>query len=403
MFREQNPSQVGIITLAILLITGLAFVPALDVKADSQNAKLAQIKNWVLKTSCSKLISPLAQVIAKSYPGVSTASITLLLQQMVKEVTTNSGQAKACQDLKQIAYQILSNPQGIVASSLVMYVKQITSQKTTYEVVVKEIYKSSSGGSGGNNNRGSSDINCIGICGGIFITVINYCESNAKCINNINNINQQLVSKSAKILDPNALQLASLSAITLAAANSPTGDIASVTIPEDESLNLLNNVNGNLEQVLPITPGGPTPTEAAATIVPTSPTDNGAITPPVDGTPEITSSTPLEVSGVPLPPPEDTSDSATTPTTTGTLASTPPAAEGDSSALPPAAEGDSSDQSPSESEGDNNGIDFSDLDVDGDSGDSGGDGGGDSGGDGGGDSGGDGGGDSGGDGGRGEE
>jgi hypothetical protein len=96
LFRKHNSSNVGIITLAILLITGLAFVPALDVKVDAQNAKLAQIKNWVMITSCSKLISPLAQVIAKTYPGVSTASITLLLQLLVKEATTNSGQAKAC-------------------------------------------------------------------------------------------------------------------------------------------------------------------------------------------------------------------------------------------------------------------------------------------------------------------
>ena len=131
MFREQNESEVGIVTLAVLLITGLAFVPALNVNVNAQNANLAQIKNWVMKTSCTNLINPLAQVIAKSYAGVSTSSITLLLQQMVKEATTNSGQTKACQELQQIAYQILSNPHGIVGSSLVIYVKQITSKKST--------------------------------------------------------------------------------------------------------------------------------------------------------------------------------------------------------------------------------------------------------------------------------
>ncbi len=268
-----------------------------------------------------------------------------------------------------------------------IYIKQITSKKNTYEVVVKEIYKSSSGGSGNSKSSGSGNFDCIGFCQGTFTSIIIHCERNAICNNNIINLNQQLVAVSGGKIDSNALQLASMGAITLAAANSPTGDIASATISEEESRNLLKNVNGNLEPLVPITPGGPTPTGSTASLVTTSPEVSGAVTPtPPEGTTGTTASTPLVVAGLALPPPDDTT---TPPTTDDTTTPEPlvvsgvslPPPEDDNNApdtetLSTAEEDEDNGAQPtSESKGDNNGIDFGDDDIFSDGGDSGDDGG----------------------------
>jgi hypothetical protein len=131
--RTRTP-KIGIIALAAVLLTGLGLVPALNMKIDAQNEpqndKLTQLKYLIMKSTCNNLIGPTAQAVEKGSPGVSSNSVQHLVQQLVKEVINNSGEKKACEDLRQIAYQVLANHKGIVASSLAVYVKQVANKDT---------------------------------------------------------------------------------------------------------------------------------------------------------------------------------------------------------------------------------------------------------------------------------
>jgi hypothetical protein len=243
--------ETGIIILAGILLAGLTFIPTLDVKVDAQSAQLDQLKNQILKTSCSDLISPIAKAVAKAYPGVSAASVQHLLQQMVKEVTKNSGEEKACKELRQIAYQVLANGDGIVASSLAIYVKQIANKKDTYDRVVKEVvYRggSSSSSSSSGSDRGGSDYSDISQ------------SIKVKCGKNCIIIAGQIAQRTNNKYSPEVYRTFAAGYLAGKAAGSPTGVLPKITqasdIPIEDTNKLISDIEAGNSPVAPgIEPG----------------------------------------------------------------------------------------------------------------------------------------------------
>jgi hypothetical protein len=251
--------ETGIIILAGILLAGLTFIPTLDVKVDAQSAQLDQLKNQILKTSCSDLISPIAKAVTKAYPGVSAASVQHLLQQIVKEVTKNSGEEKACKELRQIAYQVLANGDGIVASSLAIYVKQIANKKDSYDRVVKEVvYRggSSSSSSSSGSDRGGSD--CSGMCQKLVNNIKVECGNNCDII--INNLAGQIAKKTNNKYSLEFYRFKAAEYLAGKAAGSPTGDLPKIIqasdIPIEDTNKLISDIEAGNSPVAPgIEPG----------------------------------------------------------------------------------------------------------------------------------------------------
>jgi hypothetical protein len=88
LYQECIRSKIGIVTLAAILITGLAFIPALDIKkVDAQN--------------CGFLIDRMAERIARAH-NLNPDKVYDLLEERHGE--------KSCEQLRHILQQVMKNP-----------------------------------------------------------------------------------------------------------------------------------------------------------------------------------------------------------------------------------------------------------------------------------------------------
>jgi hypothetical protein len=174
----------------------------------------------------------------------------------------------ACKELRQIAYQVLANGDGIVASSLAIYVKQIANKNDAYDRVVKEVVyragssSSSSSSGGGGGDRGWSD--CSGICQSITNDIKVKCGNN--CIIGINIVAGQIAQKTNNKYSPEVYRTIAAGYLADKAAGSPTGVLPKITqasdMPIEDTNKLISDIGAGNS---PVAPGGPTEAELLGT------------------------------------------------------------------------------------------------------------------------------------------
>src|SRR5215217_6140258 len=118
-------SKLAVITLSIVLLTGLALVPALQIGV---HAQVQQKKNQV---GLSQVIKQIAQQVVTANPGTTANHVQQILVQLAKQIAQTSDQSTAIQVIKQIGSQVSSFPKGRVSQALIQIAKQQAAGNTT--------------------------------------------------------------------------------------------------------------------------------------------------------------------------------------------------------------------------------------------------------------------------------
>jgi hypothetical protein len=120
LYQERIRSKIGIITLAAILITGLAFIPALDIKVDAQS-DCSDLINAIVKKVGREPVKKGAKGPFQPPPNFKVlnlqANVKAKLQQEVNEMAKNPGQ-DPCQRLRVMHNELLLHPGGWVSQSL---------------------------------------------------------------------------------------------------------------------------------------------------------------------------------------------------------------------------------------------------------------------------------------------
>jgi hypothetical protein len=115
-------SKYAVIVLSIVLLTGLALVPALQIGVNGQlQQQQPQQQNQV---GLSQVIKQIAQQVVTANPGTTANHVQQVLVQLAKQIAQTSDQSTGIQVIKQIESQVSSFPKGRVSQAIIQIAKQ---------------------------------------------------------------------------------------------------------------------------------------------------------------------------------------------------------------------------------------------------------------------------------------
>ena len=122
-------SKLSVIVLSIVLLTGLALVPALQIAANGQSLppppqQQPSLQNQV---GLSQVIKQIAQQVANANPGTNATQVYEILVQLAKQTAQTAGNEQAIENIRQIYSQVIISPSGILSQSLARFAQQIAS------------------------------------------------------------------------------------------------------------------------------------------------------------------------------------------------------------------------------------------------------------------------------------
>src|SRR5919112_1608960 len=137
MHKEQHPQQhlksnnniiskLAVITLSIVLLTGISLVPALQIGVNGQ-VQQQQPQQQQKQVGLSQVIKQIAQQVVTANPGTSATHVQQILVQLAKQTAQTASQEQAIQEIRQIASQVTTYPFGTVSLSLAQFAKQVAS------------------------------------------------------------------------------------------------------------------------------------------------------------------------------------------------------------------------------------------------------------------------------------
>jgi hypothetical protein len=144
-FQTNNTvSKFTVIALSIVLITGLALVPTLQLGVHAQVQQQPQQQNQV---GLTQVIKQIAQQVANANPGTNATQVQQVLVQLAKQTAQTASQEQAIQEIRQISSQVATYPFGTVSQSLAQFAKQVGADGTSVMQIAQQIIqeKSSTG------------------------------------------------------------------------------------------------------------------------------------------------------------------------------------------------------------------------------------------------------------------
>ena len=117
-------SELAVIVLSIVLLTGLALVPAIQIGVNGQLQQQPSQQNQV---GISQVIKQIAQQVANANPGTNATQVQQILVQLAKQTAQTASQEQAIQEIQQISSQITKFPYGTVSQSLAHFAGQLVS------------------------------------------------------------------------------------------------------------------------------------------------------------------------------------------------------------------------------------------------------------------------------------
>jgi hypothetical protein len=156
--------------LIIILLTGIALGPAIQVVASTQDLQpqIQQQTQQPNQIGVSQIIKQIADKVAAANPGTNATSVEQVLTQLAKQNAQASGETNAIEKIRQISSQITIYPYGTVSQSLAGFANQpstlpvvgIETQPPTEGNVPPdggEAIDSSDGDNGDNGDNGGDD------------------------------------------------------------------------------------------------------------------------------------------------------------------------------------------------------------------------------------------------------
>jgi hypothetical protein len=143
---SNNFLGLGAILLLIVLLSGMALVPAIYVGATVQLQQQPQQQTQPNQIGVSQIIKQIADKVAAANPGTNTASVEQVLIELAKQNAQDSSEANAIEEIRQISSQVTTYPYGTVSQSLATFANQTSADSTTLiPTIQKAIQEKSSG------------------------------------------------------------------------------------------------------------------------------------------------------------------------------------------------------------------------------------------------------------------
>src|SRR5215208_1606279 len=143
-------SKFAVIVLSLVLLTGLALVPALHIgvngQVQQQQQQQPQQQNQV---GLSQVIKQIAQQVSSANPGTNSTHVYQILVQLAKQTAQTASKDQAIQEIQQISSQIAKYPFGPLSQVLSHFAQQVASGNSNVVQIVQQTVqqKASSGGS----------------------------------------------------------------------------------------------------------------------------------------------------------------------------------------------------------------------------------------------------------------
>src|SRR5215210_6733917 len=141
-------SELAVIVLSIVLLTGLALVPSLQIGV---NGQLQQQQQQPQQNSVgvSQVIKQIAQQVSNANPGTNATHVQQILVQLAKQRAQTASQEQAIQEIRQISSQVNAYPFGPLSQVLSHFAQQVASGNSNVVQIVQQTVqeKASSGGS----------------------------------------------------------------------------------------------------------------------------------------------------------------------------------------------------------------------------------------------------------------
>src|SRR5215216_2337032 len=143
-------SKFAVIVLSIVLLTGLALVPALQIgvngQVQQQQQQQPQQQNSV---GLSQIIKQIAQQVSNANPGTNATYVYQILVQLAKQTAQTASKEQAIQDIRQISSHVTTYPFGPLSQILSHFAQQVASGNSNVVQIVQQTIqeKASSGGS----------------------------------------------------------------------------------------------------------------------------------------------------------------------------------------------------------------------------------------------------------------
>jgi uncharacterized protein YyaL (SSP411 family) len=143
-------SKFAVIVLSLVLLTGLALVPALHIgvngQVQQQQQQQPQQQNQV---GLSQVIKQIAQQVSNANPGTNATHVYQILVQLAKQTAQTASQEQAIQEIRQISSQITKYPFGTVSQSLAHFAQQVASGNSNVVQIVQETVQEKASSWGG--------------------------------------------------------------------------------------------------------------------------------------------------------------------------------------------------------------------------------------------------------------
>jgi hypothetical protein len=125
-------SKLGVIVLSSVLLTGLGFLPALQIGVDGQvQQQQQQPQQQKKQVGLSQVIKQIAQQVSNANPGTNATHVQQILVQLAKQTAQTASREQAIQEIQQISSQITKFPYGTVSQSLAHFAGQLVSASSS--------------------------------------------------------------------------------------------------------------------------------------------------------------------------------------------------------------------------------------------------------------------------------
>ena len=112
-------SELGVIALSIVLLTGISFIPVFQAGVYAQQPQSQQApQQQQNRVGLSQVIKQIAQQVATANPGTNATNVYQILVQLAKQTAQTSSQAEAIKEIRQISSQVAAYPFGTLSSTI---------------------------------------------------------------------------------------------------------------------------------------------------------------------------------------------------------------------------------------------------------------------------------------------
>jgi hypothetical protein len=120
-------SELAVIVLSVVLLTGISLVPALQIGVNGQAQQQQQQQQQPQQQNqvgISQVIKQIAQQVATANQGTNATHVQQILVQLAKQTAQTSSQAEAIKEIREISSHVTTYPFGPLSQVLSHFARQ---------------------------------------------------------------------------------------------------------------------------------------------------------------------------------------------------------------------------------------------------------------------------------------